>query len=328
VSPRPFVRAQGVALTITLAAVAAAGQTLIAIVGTAITLVIWLALRLAYRRKRSGQPVHPSTLVRHDLDRLVDKVTVVSVLVPIGVIVARVIVCWSPLSGVSAIVAAISIVLITGGLFWSSLVDWYWVLPRVSGMLGARPCRRGDSSQQTPVTSWDVVTSLWYGHRTASAITVILGAGGLTGAIIGATSSAADADPTVTKALAILAGVVPFVAGTIMKRVPLGFAEAIRPTFTVGTTYAVPGATHTRWVVDVSLEGPGTVDVAEHRLRFMDRRSHDQSQFGAPKHDRVVPLKDLDKESTQQATFADCANGTCCGINWYCVENVRFAEKP
>ncbi len=313
---------------IALAVIAAAGLAAVAAAGIVVTLAIWLPLRVAYRSKSSGQPIYVSTPVRRDLDRLVDVVALASVLVPAGVVIAQVLVRWDPVTGVLAIIAAVSIVLITGGLFWSSLVDWYWVLPRLSGMLGARPCRRDDAAQPDPVTAWDVVTSLWYGHRTASVITVFLGAGGLSSAMIGAGANAANADPTLTKVLAIAAGIVPFVAGAIMQRVPLGFAEAIRPTFTLGASYSVSNAALTRWVMDVSLEGPGTVDIAEHRLRFLDRRAHNRSQFGAPKHDRVVPLKDLDKEGVKQTKFGDCANDTCCGINWYCVENVRFAEKP
>jgi hypothetical protein len=305
-------------------------MALVAAAGAVLTIATWLPLRVSYGRKRSGQPEYPSTSARRDLDRLVDKVTIASVLVPTILIGALEVAGREQISSLAAIVAGIAVVLITGGMFWSSLVDWYWVLPRISGIYGARPCRRGDENGPAPVTAWDVVTSLWYGHRTASVISIFLGAGALVGAIVGAISSAAAADPTVTKALALVTGVVPLVAGVFVKRVPVGFAQAIRPTFTLGEAYAVAGPVvpTSRWVVDVSLEGAGTMDIAEHRTRYTDRRTHGRSQFGAPKHDRVVPLGDLEKENTSKAGFGDCGNGICCGINWYCVENVNFARKP
>jgi hypothetical protein len=261
---------------------------------------------------------------------LVDRVAITSVFVPAVLLGALEIAGREQISSLAAIVAGIASVLITGGMFWSSLVDWYWVLPRISGMYGARPCRRGQEGGPAPVTDWDVVTSLWYGHRTASVVSIFLGAGALVAAIVAAGSSAAHADPTVTKALALVTGIVPLVAGVVVKRVPLGFAQAIRPTFTLGETYSVTGVATpiSRWVMDVSLEGTGTVDIVEHRARYTERKTRNRSQFGAPKHDRVVPLSDLEKENTSKATFGDCGNGICCGINWYCVENVNFARKP
>src|SRR3712207_2821945 len=68
------------------------------------------------------------------------------------------------------------------------------------------------------------VASAWYAHRTASPVAVILGAGGLLAAVIGALTDAAGADPTLAKVMAVFTGVVPLVAGVIMKRVPAAFS--------------------------------------------------------------------------------------------------------
>jgi len=326
VSPRPYVRNQGFALTAALVVIASVGMPVVAASGAAVTLAIWAALRIPYGRRRLATSF-PSTPTRLALDRLVDRVGLAAIVIPTALITALVVLGREQSTSVPAIVAGVSATLVTGGLYWSSLVDWYWILPRVSGLFGVRPCRRSDGDP-FPITSWAAVTTWWYGHRTASPVAVFLGAGGLTAAAVGALTRAANADPTLSTVLAVLTGLVPMVAGVVMKRVPAGFSESIRPTFSVGQAYKAATDATPRWVLDVSLEGVGTVNVNEHRERYRQRLAAGLSQFGAPKHDRVVPLADLDKETVAGTAFGDCANGRCSGINWYCVENPRFAEKP
>jgi hypothetical protein len=83
-----------------------------------------------------------------------------------------------------AIVVAIAVV-----VYGSSLFDWYVILPRITGLLGRRPCR-DDGEFETFPTTWREVTRWWYIHRIVADFFVVYGfalalgmvAAGLTGA--------------------------------------------------------------------------------------------------------------------------------------------------
>ncbi len=59
-----------------------------------------------------------------------------------------------------------AVVIGTLAIFLSSLVDWWWILPRVSGILRPAPC------QCTTGESWAGVTSIWLFHRGLATVVV------------------------------------------------------------------------------------------------------------------------------------------------------------
>jgi len=52
----------------------------------------------------------------------------------------------------------------------SSLIDWYVILPRISGLLGIRPCREPDTDFPRRPQTWREVTRWWYIHRIIAAL--------------------------------------------------------------------------------------------------------------------------------------------------------------
>lgn len=68
---------------------------------------------------------------------------------------------WAVIVGVATGVMA--------GCFLSSLVDWYYVLPRRDGLVGPPPCKAPQEER------WQRVTWFWFLHRFAAAVATIAG---------------------------------------------------------------------------------------------------------------------------------------------------------
>ncbi|HSC21980.1 MAG TPA: hypothetical protein VLC07_09650, partial [Solirubrobacterales bacterium] len=77
-----------------------------------------------------------------------------------------------PISGIAAVHGAAIVLAPTAAVIWgSSLVDWYLILPRISGQLGPRPCRASEEEAWLPFPyTWKEVTRWWYIHRAVAAL--------------------------------------------------------------------------------------------------------------------------------------------------------------
>src|ERR1043165_5483738 len=63
------------------------------------------------------------------------------------------------------------------GVYLSSLVDWFVILPRISGMLGPRPCRASELRHPRFPHTWRETTRYWLVHRSVAFLLLRFGLG-------------------------------------------------------------------------------------------------------------------------------------------------------
>lgn len=326
-TPDPYVRTQGLILAFVLLSVGAAGIRVLAIVGSLLTLVIWVRLVQPYlrRRKQFTPPSTSAVTERSQLDRLMMRVALGAIASgPIGV-AAGLAAGTANVTNPSVIAGSAAVVLIAGGVYWSSLVDWYWVLPRVSGLLGHRSCRSEPESGGATV-SWEGVTRWWLTHRIVSAIAVAVGASGLTAAVTAGVAAAAGAKSIGQVMAAALAAFI--VAGITIYRqfAAAAFPLAMRPETYVGVAYKDRDLGPV-WPVDVGLEGIGVVTEQDHRARHLAYELGNGPQFFHRKSDASVPLSEVVARRRGAASMG-CSADSCSGLSWYCVQNDLAWRKP
>jgi hypothetical protein len=227
-------------------------------------------------------------------------------------------------------------------VYLSSLFDWYIIVPRMSGMLGARPCRREPAYHPRWPKSWRETTRWWYVHRIVAALVLRFGL-------------AYALTLTVEKYLSLPGGATIVTAASLgafaayVAAVPRAVLQAGHPTMIVGHTIRrVEGTRVPRRIgwrshsfalplrkrVDTSRSGPReyVYDVAlegVELVRASERESHvPRSDGGTIDYEREpikIPLKSVDDCEPADTPFRGCENH-CSGINWYCIENPRCFE--
>lgn len=332
-SPEPYVRAQAFVTALILAGAAVVSSPLALLICSAAGAFVFLLLQMKYAADvRAAQAIIPAH--RERLDHIVagDAHTAFA----IGLAVSATAVGFSvdPIDiGVPAgtpILAATTVMVI----YLSSLVDWYIILPRISGLLGARPCKPGTGEPTTFPSTWRETTRWWYVHRIAAALTLRFG---LAYAVAIAVSSIVGW----AVAVRIVGGAV--VAGLLSsywQAIPAAVWEAGHPNAIVGQTIrhratkrevwkefrignarlSIPGRRRTvgppdlrEYVFDVSVEKIQVVPVAN--------REPPKGPIKFEKRPRQIKLRDA-TGCEDAEPFTGC-NERCSGINWYCIENPR-----
>jgi hypothetical protein len=242
---------------------------------------------------------------------------------------------------------SLAILAVTGVvILLSSLVDWFIILPRMSGLLGIRPCRDPDSDFPRRPETWREVTRWWYIHRIIAAVVLRFGlslaitlaltryiavphgaalvAGALVGGFASYMAAAWDAFWQ--------AGHLTLIVGRTVERqeisrVPRSFTLSNRKLRLPFFTVAIPGPLQSReYVYDVALEG---VQLA--RAESRERSQLPRGRNGQLLYERdptKLVLKDIRASQPRPAEpFAGC-QGRCSGVNWYCIDNPRcFKNK-
>lgn len=186
----------------------------------------------------------------------------------------------------------------------SSLIDWYWILPRLAGIGGVPPC------QDTHADTWNSVTQVWLYHR---AIATLLFIGGI--AAIPGYLSLAAANHT----LAVVLGVVTFGVPAVMSEQAAAAVKALmnglNPSAPVGSVVRVRLLdVLTVYLVDVSLQGS--------KYKRLDRRAEwDEKSDGPQIHNDV--LASSNTSEVVRDACSPCSAETCARVNWYC----RYNEK-
>ncbi len=232
VSPLPYIRGQAVVLAGLLIASAIFGASLLAILCAS---GIAAGALLLNRRYQHDVAVAGASVPHHraSLDEVVAADAVAAIAPATLLCIVSLVVGLAP-SGDPAATArvAVSFLAIAAAVIYlSSLVDWYVILPRVSGQLGAKPCRDRDPHFPFP-HSWKEVTRWWYIHRIvatlafrfllAAAIATVLGQ------FIGAGEEAR-----------ILAGLILGVFATYFSTLSSAVFQGAQPKILVGETVIV-----------------------------------------------------------------------------------------
>jgi hypothetical protein len=334
-SPIPYVRGQVMflALLVALAEILAAGPIP---AGCACAALVWmLVLRRKYHRDvaraDAAIPDH-----RAKLDRVVSGDALLALPAALLICAGSIALSidpapWLVVVGKSITAFAVGWTVVYG----SSLVDWYLILPRISGQLGHRPCRAAvDQEQFAFPSTWREVTRWWYIHRVvatlafrfglSAALAVALGSitgldvVGRAGAWIVMLTFGAYALTTIVRGSTLAkqvgqAGHVKGIVGQTVKverrqsrRDPLLFWRKLPPLVIEGTHY----------VVDVALESIQLADVAQRDRPALPIPISFERNFD------TVPLSDVDAIRQGHPKFSGCTQ-RCSGINWYCIENPR-----
>jgi hypothetical protein len=176
-------------------------------------------------------------------------------------------------------------------IFASSMIDWYWVLPRVSGIVRMAPCEQAGGQR------WARTTGVWLFHRGVATMVV---AGCLYGTFLYMGSQ--DDGPNRG---------VWYIAATIVATATLAFLNAasravwlgLNPRVQVGDRLDVHG--RRCHVVDVSLQG----------AKYVELEAGERSVF-VQKEDGSISLEDFGRFAREGAA-TPCAGG-CKRVNWYC----------
>lgn len=339
-SPDPYVRGQALAVAAALLVAAVLGWAIAALACTAVLAAVAWVLHARYRGDLSAAGVRVAPPRRAALDAMV--LGNVRLAAAIGALAsALMLFAFSRpnlgIAPVSTVILAVAGVVILS----SSLVDWFIVLPRMSGLLGIRPCRDPDSDFPRRPETWREVTRWWYIHRIAAAvalrfglsfavalalaryIAVPHGAGLVAGALVGGFASymaaAWDAFWQAGHLTLIIGRTVERREVTRVPRSVTVLQRRLRlPFLTVG----IPGQLQAReYVYDVALEGVQLARAEHREQRELPR--HSDGRLLYERNTSKVPLKDIIASQPRPAeAFAGC-RGRCSGINWYCIENPR-----
>lgn len=310
----------------------------VTIAGLLLNIAVWGALRASYAKARNrwsiddaytaaqfmdeAHAVAPAIAERARLDRLVD-ISAVSATAAGALGLAGGLALGADAPGeLAAHAAGIAALVGTGGVFWSSLVDWYWVLPRVSGLTGHRSCRL-DPEPGAPRASWEELTRWWIIHRMAAAVAVAVAGGGIVGTIAGLGAKSLDATPAIQGMTGVLTAVVATFAEVYRKKAADGLPLLLHPEILVGESYRDSTAGPC-FPVDVAMEGFKIVKREDQNERYLAHRTEGATKFLRAKGDETVPLADAQARRVGAADFS-CRN--CIGLNWYCVENPHAWDK-
>jgi hypothetical protein len=228
----------------------------------------------------------------------------------------------------------------------SSLIDWYVILPRVSGLLGIRPCREpGRDFSRRPET-WREITRWWYIHRIVAALALRFGlsfavaftvshhtavphgASVVAGAAVGFLASYIAA----IRSAVWQAGHLTLIVGRTVRRrdvrrvpkIVTLFGKRLRFPF---LTDSVAGDFQPReYVYDVALEAVQLASAAKREQEEVPRDN--EGNISYERDPAKLLVKDVDASTPQPAEPLAGCQSRCSGINWYCIENPRcFATK-
>jgi hypothetical protein len=217
---------------------------------------------------------------------------------------------WAPTTVVGAPdhpLAVLAMAVLASSLFsvmWvSSIVDRCYVLPRLAGGAGKRPCTHSLDR------CWHLLTRIWFLHRLIAAVTVV--AATVVIVAVAANEWLLGLNQVVAAALAAAATVL---AGFYLTRLPFAVAMVANPLISVGDKvqfaemFPQPKNAPHYYVSEISLEGVKLVELIagdERTRREVDRP-----------YDRLLDLGEVHRLLRVRDAFAPCKD--CKGVNLYC----------
>jgi hypothetical protein len=341
-SPEPYVRGQALVFALLLLATAVLGSALAALVCAAATGLGAWGLHAHYRRDltaaQADVPPHrerPDLIVAGDV-----RAAAASGLIAGGLLVGF------PIHRPDLGIAPSTLILLAATaavILLSSLFDWYVILPRVSGLLGIRPCREPDRDHPRFPKTWRETTRWWYIHRIVAALVLRYGLSyavvftierhvslpGGTDIVSGAAVGSFAAYLTAVPAAVWQAGHPSLIVGRTVRRHKIELSPRTLSAF--GWKIQIPWpkrlATHVllprEYVYDVALESVQLV-----RASSRERKVPRDDSIVYERNPTKMEVRDARASDPQPTeSFSGC-HDRCSGISWYCIENPRcFAPK-
>lgn len=303
-----------VGLTVVLIAATGVGVWPLAVGLAAIVLLSGSALLRSYHRWMAGEPAPEH---RSRLDRLVlwQWTTTASIglacAAAVGAVASHTLDSGTAMRVAQAFLGAGGIALTA--VFISSLVDWYWILPRIGGLGNhLAPC-------EAPGERWKYPTAIWLFHRGVATALVVASIAAVP-LYLAATLGAPE-----TKAMLGIVGVA--VGGGMAALNQRGLASltnAFNQSIYVGDTILInqagegegaPTVRRRAYVVDVSVQGL--------KYQFLDGEDYLGARFERKGHGPVLGGDEYRAiERVEGSLAVPCRNG-CSGVNWYCRNNPR-----
>lgn len=315
-------------------AINASGLVLLSLIGyrrTALivagAVLVWTAvLELDYWRLRRGDPL-PSHRARLDFivrAQVLGCVALVALVVASGVAVH---VGHRTHGYIEFIDAAVLIAWLA--VWLSSLIDWYWVLPRLAGFgledrnAPVKERRHRPMPCQDPHNpTWNSVTKVWLFHRGIATLFFIGGLAGIPGYLSAATHN---------KTFAVVMGITTLGVPAVMSEQAAAAVKALRnglnPVAPVGSIIRVRMLEEVSvYLVDVSLQGSKFKQLAGAAGRSEAREARWTRKSDGPQIPNDV-LTSFTMAKVEEDAKATCGypgpSETCTCINWYC----RYNEK-
>jgi hypothetical protein len=222
---------------------------------------------------------------------------------------------FAPLAETNRFVDTLIVGVTVGAIsvFFSSLIDWYVILPKISGLAGPAPCECAGGSH------WKYTTSIWYFHRAAATALIYLAATGVP-SYMGGTAKGSG-----IVAWGIVAVIVATAGGYFFRAMFLAGWYAFNPPILVGDQIFVNVAEegdgdvavrrHRAYVLDVSLQGAKYKIL--HEGRYAGKSFVDKDDGNVPNH-KLPEVKAPRKDSEPL-----CGKDHCTGVNWYCRFNAK-----
>ncbi len=228
----------------------------------------------------------------------------------------------------------------------SSLVDWYVILPRVSGLLGIRPCRQPNTDFPRFARTWRETTRWWYIHRIVAALVLRFGISYAVVIVVAHRTS-------IPGGAGIVGGAAAASFASYLAAIPKAVWEAGHPSLIIGRTVSRRGVERVPRVLtifgvglNVPLLSRRVIGPPRPRDYVYDVALEAVQLVPSPRREGEVPrdengdlvyerdpnklkVRDIDASRPEPAdeAFHGC-DGRCSGINWYCLENPRcFATK-
>jgi hypothetical protein len=269
-----------------------------------------LDLTYLFGRWRWRHHVRHVLWFRRRLDRTVRaQWLVLAVLASIESVVLHV-VGLHPLDHAADWVRAVSIgaLIATTTLYVSAAVDWYWILPKISGLTGVPPCTR------TRGKAFHPVTKVWYFHRAAATLIFTFVLAGVPAYLAGTISHSGSERAALTllgTALAI--GFNAAVAGSTG-----AFRQFLSPKVVVGDLIRVRESAE-----DPVLKDAIVVDVSIQGLKYTILDDFEK-ESGNPEFSEgvLLPIDEVPRVPKSKRTEAPCPSlQQCRAVNWYCMRN-------
>jgi hypothetical protein len=212
---------------------------------------------------------------------------------------------WSGDSSVAEVVIGGFAIGITT-IYASSLTDWYWVLPKISGIVAPPPCTTVIAKASAGVTK------IWFFHRAVATIVCTALVAGVPAYIAGTATISASLSATLTLFGAAAAiGFNAATAGTVW-----AFGQFLSPRLEVGNYVRKRKEVDDRepedgYVVDVSIQGV--------KIKL---ESDVLGQFVSDGD--LIPYHEAQTIPKRTRTTAMCPSlQECRAANWYCLRNLN-----
>jgi hypothetical protein len=196
----------------------------------------------------------------------------------------------------------------SGVIYCSALVDWYWVLPRVSGVFGPAPCEAPGQER------WAGVTNIWLFHRAVATFTVMAVLAGVPAFMAG---SSHNGTQTVIWAFVSLTLTIAY--NRLYDGVLASFSHALNAAVEVGDTVRVREDFEDPDLVDAYV-----VDMSVQGLKYVPLPNCCPPKRGFAQKGQLLRWDDADKVRRAAPEYAPCSDPDHCqAVNWYCHRNPR-----